>query len=176
MNEDNQLRVLHQGKFLRTVAKGHWEWVERTNTTGAVVVAAVTEKNELVLIEQFRIPVNARVIELPAGLAGDERGTEHEPLAEAARRELIEETGYDADHFEFCTEGPSSAGLANEVYALFVARNAHRVGDGGGVEREQIDVHLVPVEGVHQWLEARRRQGLMVDPKVYAGLYFVQTR
>jgi ADP-ribose pyrophosphatase len=154
------------------LAANGWEWVERVNTTGAVVIAAVTENRELVLVEQYRIPMGHAVIELPAGLAGDEAGMEHEEWAEAARRELLEETGYAADRLEFCTEGPSSAGLATEVYALYVARNARRVGPGGGVEKEEIRVHLVPLDGVHAWLEDRRRHGLMVDPKIYAGLYF----
>lgn len=165
-------RVLKAGRFLRMVAKDHWEWVERVNTTGAVVIAAVTENKELVLIEQYRVPMGHRVIELPAGLAGDEAGTEHEEMAEAARRELLEETGYEADRLEFCTEGPSSAGLATEIYALFLARDARPVGPGGGDEKEQIDVHVVPLDRVHPWLEERRQGGAMVDPKIYAGLYF----
>lgn len=172
--EFKRLRVLHRGRFLRTVAKGHWEWVERVNTTGAVVIAAVTKKKELVLIEQFRIPLGRPVIELPAGLIGDEAGCEQEDRIAAAQRELLEETGYEADHFEFCTEGPSSAGLANEVYAILVARNARRVGAGGGVAREEIRVHVVPIDKVHAWIEARRKEGVMVDPKVYAGLYFIK--
>jgi 8-oxo-dGTP pyrophosphatase MutT (NUDIX family) len=87
-------RILAEGKFLRLVVENGWEWVERRNTQGAVVIAAITEHNEIVLIEQYRIPLAARVIELPAGLAGDEPGSRHEALIEAARRELLEETGY----------------------------------------------------------------------------------
>ncbi len=172
MNERKALKVLAQGKYLRVLAQGGWEWVERVNTTGAVVVAAVSEQDQLVLVEQYRIPMQKRVIELPAGLAGDVAGMEDEDLAEAARRELLEETGFEADHLEFCTEGPSSAGLATEIYALYLARSARQTGPGGGVHAEQIDVHLVPLDQAHLWLETRRRQGVLIDPKIYAGLYF----
>lgn len=161
-----------EGRFLRTVAQDGWEWVERTNASGAVVIVAVTEGRELVLVEQYRIPLAARVIELPAGLVGDQSGQPHEDLAEAARRELLEETGYEAATLEYLTEGPSSAGLASEVFALYLARNARKIGLGGGDSSESIQVHTVPLDSAPQWLESRRKQGIMLDPKIYAGLYF----
>jgi ADP-ribose pyrophosphatase len=125
-----------------------------------------------VLVEQFRIPLGRRVIELPAGLVGDGAGDPLEGLVEAAQRELLEETGYQADRLEYLAEGPSSAGLAAEVYALFLARDARRIGPGGGDSCEDIQVHLVRLEDADVWLAERRRAGVMVDPKVYAGLYF----
>lgn len=164
--------VLAEGRFARLVAENGWEWVERVNASGAVVIVAVTSEGQLVLVEQYRIPLGRRVIELPAGLVGDGTGGEHEELADAARRELLEETGYEAARLEYLADGPSSAGLADEVYALFLARPAHRVGQGGGDQSEDIQVHLVPLEQADVWLEAQRRQGIMVDTKVYAGLYF----
>ena len=57
-------------------------------------------------------------------------------------------------------------------HTLFLARPAHRIGPGGGDHSEDIQVHLVPLEQADAWLDAQRRQGIMVDPKVYAGLYF----
>jgi ADP-ribose pyrophosphatase len=169
-------RVIAEGRFVRLVAQDGWEWAERTNTRGAVVIVAVTGKRELVLVEQYRIPLGARVIEPPAGLAGDTRSTRHEALAEAARRELREETGFEADRLEYLTEGPSSAGLSDEVYAMFLARKVRRVDQGGGDEGEQIQVHLVPLDRAEAWLETRRSQGVLVDPKVYAALYFAKKR
>lgn len=169
-------RVLAEGRFVRLVAKDGWEWVERTNTSGAVVIAAVTEDRRIVLIEQYRIPLGARVIELPAGLAGDEPSAPEEELAEAARRELQEETGFVAGEMEYLIDGPSSAGLADEVYALFLARNVRREGPGGGVEQEAIEVHLVSLDEAETWLARRRKAGVLVDPKIYAGLYFAARR
>ncbi len=170
-------REVHfQGKFIRAVAEDGWEWVERTNATGAVVIVPITPQGEVVLIEQYRIPLHALVIELPAGLAGDSAGDEGESLLLAAQRELIEEAGFEADRWEYLTEGPSSAGLATEVFALFLARDARRVAPGGGDAAEEITVHVVPQAELEQWLQRRRAEGAMIDPKVFAGLYFALTR
>lgn len=168
--------VHFQGKFIRAVSEDGWEWVERTNATGAVVIVPITPQSEVVLIEQYRIPLHATVIELPAGLAGDSAGDEGESLLAAARRELLEETGFEADRWEYLTEGPSSAGLATEVFALFLARDARRVASGGGDSAEEITVHVVAHTELERWLERRRAEGAMIDPKVFAGLYFALTR
>jgi ADP-ribose pyrophosphatase len=164
--------VLGQGKFLRLVRKNGWEYVERTNAQGVVVVIAVTDKKELVLIEQERRPVNARVIELPAGLSGDEPGAHGEELAEAAKRELLEETGYEADRLDLVTHGPSSAGLTSELLTVFRAVGVRRTGKGGGVEGEAITVHHVPLDRVPAWLDEVQAKGALVDAKVYAALWF----
>jgi ADP-ribose pyrophosphatase len=165
-----------EGRFARLVAQDGWEWVERTNVAGAVVVVAVTADRRLILVQQYRIPMAGPVIEMPAGLAGDRAGSEREDLAEAARRELREETGYEAARWECLAQGPASAGLSNEVYTLFLAADARRVGPGGGDDAENIQVHLVPLDDVPRWLEERRRQGLLIDPQIYAGLFFANDR
>lgn len=167
-----QRRVLAEGRYLRLVAQSGWEWAERVNASGAVIIVALTRQRELVLVQQHRIPLGAAVVELPAGLSGDARPTAHEALADAARRELLEETGFEAARMELLVEGPSSAGLANEVYALFLARDVRRVGPGGGEGSEKIQVHVVPLAEVDAWLQGRVREGIVVDPRVYAGLYF----
>lgn len=174
MEQQESRRVLAEGRFARLVAQDGWEWVERVNTSGAVVIIAITHDDQLVLVEQYRIPLGCRVIELPAGLVGDDVANAHEGLVEAARRELLEETGYEAARLEYLAEGPSSAGLAAEVYALFLARESRRVGPGGGDGSEDIQVHVVPLKEACGWLEAKRQAGVMVDPKVYAGLYFAE--
>jgi len=169
-------RVLAEGRFARLVAQDGWEWAERVNTPGAVIVVAITADRQLVLVEQYRIPLGCWAIELPAGLVGDTLGSEHESLAEAARRELLEETGYEAAQLEFLVAGPSSPGLVNEIYTFFLARDARRVGLGGGDASERIHVHLVPLNEVDVWLERKRSAGVAVDPRVYAGLYFAKSR
>jgi ADP-ribose pyrophosphatase len=169
-------RILAEGRFARLVAKAGWEWVERISTSRAVIIVAVTDDEQLVLVEQFRIPLDRRVIELPAGLVGDGADIAREDPGEAAQRELLEETGYQADRLEYLAEGPSSSGLTTETYALYLARNVERVGPGGGDGSENIQVHLVPLGRADAWLDARRLEGLMVDPKIYAGLYFAQRK
>jgi ADP-ribose pyrophosphatase len=165
-------RLLAEGKYIRLVARGRWEWAERTNTSGAVVIVAVTADRRLVLIEEYRRPLDARVVELPAGLVGDEPGTDNENIVEAAKRELLEEAGCVSDNWQRLIEGPSSPGLTNERYTMYLARDAEKTSDGGGDETEDIHVCLVPLNEAESWLDQRRSQGLLVDPKVYAALYF----
>src|SRR5271170_4183678 len=107
--------VQWEGKFLRVLKSGRWEYADRVNSNGAVVIVPVTDDGKLVLIEQYRIPVGQRVIELPAGLAGDLPDAETEAMATAARRELLEETGYEAAEITMLMFGPPSAGLASEI-------------------------------------------------------------
>jgi ADP-ribose pyrophosphatase len=166
-------RILAEGRFLRLLAGSGWEWVERVNASGAAVIAAVTEDRQLVLVEQYRVPMGQRVIDLPAGLVGDEPGGADEPMIEAARRELFEETGYEADQLRRVVSGPASPGLTTEVYTLFLALGARHVGRGGGVASERIQVHVVPLAEVEAWLDRRREEGMMIDPKIYLGLYFI---
>lgn len=168
--------TLHTGRFLSLVKEGHWEYADRTNATGAAIIVAVTDEQKLLLVEQYRIPVHARTIELPAGIIGDEPGSSGESQTEAANRELAEETGYRAGHIEALTHGPASSGLTSETVTLFLASKLHRVGAGGGVAHEDIAVHEVPLTDIHAWLEAKAQSGVLVDPKVYAGLYFINRR
>jgi len=164
--------VPFEGRFLRVKIKDGWEYVERPKSSGIVAIVAVTEKAEIILVEQFRIPVNQRVIEIPAGLAGDIEGEEDEELAEAAKRELVEETGYEAQKMEYLTKGPSSAGLSTEVITFFRAVGLKKVSDGGGDGGENIQVHAVPLSELESWIETKKQEGCLIDYKVYTALYF----
>lgn len=160
--------VLYAGDFLRVLRQGHWEFVERANCRDAVCVVAVTPERELLLVEQYRIPVGEPVIELPAGLVGDQ--DPGEDYAAAALRELEEETGYSARHMRLLFEGPPSAGLATERIAFYRAEGLVRTGQGGGDNTEEITVHVVPLAGIEAWLRTRAEK-VAVDPKIYAGLF-----
>lgn len=162
--------VLAEGKYLRLVRRGHWEYAERNSARAAVMILAITD-GRIVLTEQFRIPHQKRVIELPAGLVGDEHG-DADDIRTAARRELLEETGYEAREMTWLTEGPTSAGLSSEIVTLVRASGLRKVGRGGGVGSEAIQVHEVPLAQAHDWLQARIEAGVPVDPKVFAALYF----
>jgi len=164
--------IIAQGKYANFVRRDGWEYVERPKITGIVVIVPVTADGKLILIEQHRVPLDKSVIELPAGLAGDIAGSENEPLAEAAKRELLEETGYTATGMTYLAEGASSAGITNEVLAMFRATGLKKVGEPHGDETEKITVHAIPLAEVPAWLEEKRAQGAVIDLKVYAGLYF----
>jgi len=170
----DKVEVLHDGKHLRFVKRNGWEFVERKNVTGIAILVAITEEARVLFVEQRREPVGADVLELPAGLAGDE-GEEEDPIA-AANRELEEETGYTAKEIEVLTEGPPSPGLSDEIVTFYLARRLKRVGKGGGVGEENIRVHEVPLDGAVQWLEERRAEGRLVDPKVFGALALAARR
>jgi ADP-ribose pyrophosphatase len=164
------------GRFLALVREGHWEYADRLNATGAAIILAVTAERKLLLVEQYRVPCHARTIELPAGIIGDEPEQPRESDSAAARRELLEETGYLAKSIEPLTTGPASSGVTSELVTLFRASSLERTGAGGGVAHEAIMVHEVPLAEVHEWLAQKARTGVLVDPKVYAGLYFLDCR
>ncbi|MHC4938772.1 MAG: NUDIX hydrolase [Planctomycetota bacterium] len=164
------MQLIGEGKYLRILKKGRWEFVERVNASSVVAMVAVTRENEIILVEQYRPPVRKRVLELPAGLVGDVDG-DHDQRR-AARRELIEETGFRAHRVEPIVEIPSSAGLTTETTVLYRCTGLRRVGEGGGDETENIKVHLLPLDKAAAWLARRVKRGALVDAKVYAGLYY----
>ncbi|MGN6132847.1 MAG: NUDIX hydrolase [Aureliella sp.] len=172
MTEESQ--TLWTGKFLAVRRRGTWEYAVRPNARAVVGIVAVTVDQEIILVEQFRRPVDCPVIELPAGLVGDEAGGEHESCFTAAQRELVEETGYTSSQWSQLSTGPSSAGLTDEVVTLLLARNAQRESAGGGVGSEAITVHLIALDRVDQWLDEQIRGGRLIDFKLFAGLYFLR--
>lgn len=165
------IRTLHAGRFLELVADERWEFVRRRNATAVVGIVAVTPADELLLVEQHRRPVGAPVIELPAGLVGDDDAGED--LLVAAARELVEETGWEPSACRILSRGPSSAGLTSEIITLVRAEGLRRVSDGGGVAGENITVHAIPLAGIVDWLAECARNGVLIDHKIHAGLWWI---
>ncbi|NII11566.1 NUDIX hydrolase [Oleiagrimonas sp. C23AA] len=166
------VETLYQGRWLALRRKGRWEYAERTNP-GAVIIVALTPENKLLFVEQFRVPIGQRTIEMPAGLVGDLDDADESPL-KAAARELEEETGYRCDSVRFLHEGPSSAGMSTEMVRFVHAIGLTRVGAGGGDATEDITVHEVPLEQAGAWLLEKTRQGYSIDPKLFAGLWCLE--
>ena len=166
--------TLHQGDWLRLCACGRWEYAERTRASGAVVIVALTPADEVLFVEQFRVPVAQWTIEMPAGLVGDEAGARGESALAAAARELEEETGWRPARVGFLHEGPSSAGMSNEQIAFVRAWDLTRTGTGGGDATENIRVHAIARRHAHAWLRACARVGYSIDPKLFAGLWFLE--
>ena len=170
-----EVETIAVGRHLRLVQRGGWEYVERNNISGIVVIVALTEDRCLVLIEQYRPALDQNVIELPAGLAGDSPETENEPLENAALRELLEETGYRAGEMRRIFCGPPSAGITSEQLTFFLAGDLKQQGPGGGDASEEITVHTVPLDDVPGWLDEQSERGRAIDIKIYAGLFAAHT-
>lgn len=163
--------TIAEGKHLALLRRGRWEFVARRDIGGTVGIVAVTDAGGLLLVEQFRRPLNQRTLELPAGLAGDSDGTRGESLLTAARRELVEETGYEAAEWRAGPQLATSAGLTDEAVTFFLARGLKKVGESGGDAGESIILHEAPLATFDAWLDERLRQGAAVESRVLAGLY-----
>lgn len=169
-------QILHAGRFIELVRSGHWEYARRRGCLHAVGIIAITPDHRLLLVEQYRIPVGTRTIELPAGLIGDAAHLEGEAAETAGRRELLEETGYEADHWEYLFAGPSSAGLSDEQLHLLLATGLRQVGPGGGDDSEDITLHAIALGELEPFLAAREREGVLVDMKVRLAGYLATLR
>jgi ADP-ribose pyrophosphatase len=151
------------GKFVLAKRRGRWEYASRARGIRAAVILAL-DAGEVILVEQFRVPIGKFCLEMPAGLIGDE--TEGEDALESAQRELEEETGYSAAHWEDLGEFWSSPGMVTESYTLLKATGLTRVGDGGGTDHEDIVVHRVPLERIPQVIAEHRARGNAIDSKL----------
>ena len=152
-----------QGKFLTAVRDGKWEYVERAGRISAVVILA-EDDGRIVLVEQYRVPIGKRCLELPAGLIGDGGGEDN--VEAAARRELEEETGFRADHIELLGDYYSSPGMVAESFTLVRATGLSRTHNGGGVDGEDIVTHLVARSDLADFVAARRGEGVGIDVKL----------
>jgi ADP-ribose pyrophosphatase len=167
----SEKKIIYEGKFLRFCQLGHWEFAERTHAGSAVIIIARTPDDKLLFVEQFRIPLGVNTIEMPAGLVGDTDANDTFELA--AKRELLEETGWQAETVEVLMVGPTSSGLSNELIAFVRATNLTRINAGGGDESENITVHEIPVAEAAKWLTQKMAEGYAMDPKLWAGLWFL---
>jgi len=168
------VETLHEGRWLSLRKRGRWEYAERNNPGGAVIILAVTPGDKVLFVEQYRVSILQNTIEMPAGLVGDLADQPDESALLAAQRELEEETGYRCQRVEFVHRGPSSSGMSTEMITFARAWDLEKVGPGGGDETENIVVHEVPRREAGAWLFARAAEGYSIDPKLFAGLWFIE--
>lgn len=169
----DEIKTVYEGKWLRMKQRGRWEYVERTNQGGmAVIIVAATPDNKLLFVEQTRVALDGKTIEMPAGLVGDVNAGESLELA--AERELLEETGWQAGRVEVLMAGPTSAGMSNERVAFVRASQLSRVHAGGGDDCEDILVHEIDVSDAPRWLAQKMAEGYSIDAKLWAGLWLLE--
>lgn len=160
----------HEGRFLSHREIDDWEFATRPNATGVVGIFAKTPDNQVILVEQHRRPVQARVMEICAGLIGDEEEFAGEAIIDCAARELLEETGYTPGKISHLLSSPTSAGMTDEITHFFYAEDCLKTEKGGGVDGEEITTHLVPFEQLSDFLENASNKGILVDFKIHACL------
>jgi ADP-ribose pyrophosphatase len=166
---DAPLQTMWEGKYIRAMKRGRWEYVSRTNSVGAAVILTEHE-GKVILVEQYRVPVGARCLELPAGLVGDEEA--HATVESTAIKELEEETGFTCDRVERLGDFHSSPGMVAESFSLVRAHGVRKVGEGGGTEHEEIEVHLVARQDIPAFVAERRAAGVAIDVKLLIFMNF----
>ncbi|MBW8295777.1 NUDIX hydrolase [Sphingopyxis sp.] len=164
---DTPIETRWEGRFITVKQHGTWEYVSRSRGIHAAVILAIddaTDGRHVILVEQYRVPLKVNCLELPAGLVGDDSADE--AVEVAAERELEEETGYRAANWRVIGEFFSSPGMVSESFTLLVATGLVKIGDGGGVDSEDIVVHRVPLAGIADFVAAKRAEGCGIDVRV----------
>ncbi len=168
-DERASAEVMWEGKYVRALKAGQWEFVSRTNDVRAVVILAEFE-GKVILIDQPRVAVGGRCLELPAGLVGDE--DRNATVEATAAKELEEETGFTAERIERLGDFHASPGMLSESFTLVRAHGVSRSGEGGGTDTEDINVHLVPWDEIPTFVGQMRTEGFAIDVKLMLFLNF----
>ena len=161
--------VMWEGKYVRAIKQGQWEYASRVGDVRAVVIIAEHE-GKVILIDQQRLAVGGRCLELPAGLVGDE--DPQATIEGTAVKELEEETGFTASRVERLGDFHASPGMLAESFTLVRAHGVTRSGEGGGTEHEDINVHLVARGDIPAFVEQKRAEGYVIDVKLLLFLNF----
>lgn len=167
---DKPEEVMWQGRFITAKTRGRWEYVGRARGIRAAAIIAIDEDPDgtrhVILVSQYRVPLGRFCLEIPAGLVGDDEGSEGELAVDAAIRELEEETGYHAERMEVMGEFYSSPGMVSECFTLLRATGLTKVGEGGGVDSENINVHRVALNQLSGFVARWREAGHGVDVRI----------
>lgn len=137
-------KVAFAGKIWNVVAKtfefqGEELTREYIDHPGAVAVLAINEKDEVLLIKQYRAPVNQYLYEMPAGI----RDAEDESDIESAKRELAEEADYQAETWTHLHSFYTTPGSSSEVIEIFLAQDLSPTGQS--FDRTSEEKGMVPI-------------------------------
>ncbi|TGX53383.1 NUDIX hydrolase [Sphingomonas gei] len=161
---EEPVETVWQGKWITAKRQGKWEYVARARGIEAAVIVAIDADDHVLLVEQYRVPLGRRCLELPAGLIGDTH--DGDTALDAARRELEEETGYRCAQAEDLGFFHASPGMVSEGFTLVRATGLIKVSEGGGVEGEDIVVHRVALADVPALVAQKRGEGVAIDVKL----------
>lgn len=163
------VEVVHDWTYARlvtrTVASPDGQEFDRTyvDSPGAVAVVAVTDGDEVVLVDQYRATIDTYLTEIPAGMR-DKAG---EPPAETASRELEEETGFRAAQWRPLGRMLSTPGVSNGWVELFLATGLSHVGaTPDGPEERSMSVVCVPFDEAVEMCVS----GVLTDSKTVVGI------
>lgn len=133
---------------------------------GAVAVIAITDDNKLVMVEQYRKPLEKVIVEIPAGkLEKDE-----EP-ALCARRELEEETGYECESLELVSSFYTSPGFADEIIHVYVAKGLKQKENAAGLDEDEfVNVLEITLDEALEFIKEKR----IFDAKTIFGVQYLQ--
>ena len=147
-------------------ADGHESIREYLRHPGAVMIVAMPDEDTVVLERQFRYPLGRSFIEMPAGKleAGED------PL-DCARRELAEETGYQARHWERLGAFHNAIGYSNERIEIYLARDLH-LAASAREPGEVLQVFTAPWRQLLDWID----EGSVTDVKTIIGAYWLARR
>ncbi len=172
--------IVFEGQYMRAIKRHfigrtgklcYWETMERKTYGRIVGVIGVTQKEEIVLVKSYRVPLKSYVLELCAGLIDHKKEREEK----AARREFLEETGYQAKKIERLVSGPFDTGRAGDEMVIFLATNIVKTKNQSLEEAEDIEVVKIPFKKAYQTLTNPPRN-LKIDIKLFGVLYLLRQR
>jgi ADP-ribose pyrophosphatase len=165
-------QTIYQGKIISVditevlLPNGQRASREIVRHQGAVGILAVTPENKMLMVRQFRKPLERAIIEIPAGKL--EQG--ENPL-QCAKRELKEETGFDAQIFKPLTSFYTSPGFANEILHLYWAEELTN-GEAAPDEDEFVDILEVSLPEAFDYIQT----GEIIDAKTILAVYYWQNQ
>ena len=125
---------------------------------------ALTEDGKVVMVKQYRHGIGEISFELPGGVA-----EEGETMEEAAKRELLEETGYEFDSWEYLGKICANPSTTNNYMHMFLAKSGRKTSKQSLDEHEELEVHLMDLEEVKKIVrENKMVQSLHVNCFFYA--------
>lgn len=165
-------KVIYNGKIIDLhlekveLPDGNTSQREVVKHPGAVAVLAVTPENRIVLVRQYRKPLNREIVEIPAGKLEPNESPEL-----CAKRELEEETGYRTEKLEFLQSFYTSPGFADEIIHIYYTDQLE-VGNEQPDEDEFVETVEVTLDEAIEMVQNQQ----IYDAKTAFAIQFLQLK